>query len=158
MSFALDGARGGRRGTQGGIYSLVDGGGGATHLLSVNTPGYPTDGEIWHLAHLQKSHRRGPGKTNPLKAFIACQLLEAKDQLPSSPSLAKMSRVRSAPRATVFASPEPHDIIKDAQPLQHGHRSARAPWHTSAWLEGHVVPSGKIGSHGGPHHGTHSHR
>jgi hypothetical protein len=35
--------------------------------------------------------------------------------------------------------------------------SARPPWRTSASPEGHVEPSGKVGSHGGPYHGTPSH-
>jgi hypothetical protein len=56
---------------------------GPSHLLrsflsSINIPGYPTDGEIRHLAHLLKPHRRGLGKTDPPKVLIASQLLEAR--------------------------------------------------------------------------------
>jgi hypothetical protein len=53
------------------------------NLSGIKIPGYPTDGKIWHLAHLLKPHHRGPGKTDSLKALTACQSLEAENQPPS---------------------------------------------------------------------------
>jgi hypothetical protein len=42
-------------------------------VSGINILGYPTDDEIRHFAHLLKPHRRGPGKTDPLKALTMCQ-------------------------------------------------------------------------------------
>jgi hypothetical protein len=67
---------------------------GGHRLSGINISGYPTDGEIRHLAHLLKPCRRGPGKTDPLKALMACQSLETESKPPSRPSLAEKSRAR----------------------------------------------------------------
>jgi hypothetical protein len=40
-------------------------------LSGINIPGYPMDGEIWHLAHLLKPRCRGLGKNDPPKALTA---------------------------------------------------------------------------------------
>jgi hypothetical protein len=63
-------------------------------VLGINIAGYPTDGKIRHLVHLLKPHRRGPGKTNPLKTLTTCQSPEAESQPSSRPSLAERSWVR----------------------------------------------------------------
>jgi hypothetical protein len=61
--------------------------------VGINILDYPTDDKLWHLAHLLKPHRRGHGKTDPLKVLMG-QSLEAKSQLLSHPSLAEMSQAR----------------------------------------------------------------
>jgi hypothetical protein len=63
-------------------------------LSGINIPGYPTDDELRHLAHLLKPHCTGPDKIDPLKALTMCQLLETESQLLSRPSLEERSQAR----------------------------------------------------------------
>jgi hypothetical protein len=43
-----------------------------TIVSGIKIPGNPTEGKIQHPARLLKPHCRGPGKTGPPKALIAC--------------------------------------------------------------------------------------
>jgi hypothetical protein len=85
-------------------------------VSGINISGYPTDSEIRHVAHLLKPHRRGPGKTDPLKALAACQSLEAESQPPSSRALWKgFGRDRHLGRQFLSRS-SPCDVIKALDP------------------------------------------
>jgi hypothetical protein len=100
---------------------------------------------IMYLSGIDSRH------TQP-KTLIVCQLL-------NHPRLRNgFCLTRALMTSSKHPTHAPHREQSPPRPtLQRKHGSVRPPWHTFASPERHVGPSGKAGSHVGPHHDARSH-